>query len=355
MTARSKWSVVILVFAAAALFYWLKAGSSPSPKPAGALPEVRDLSRLEVYNFDPASSLAERITAIPADLLQHYRKMDGTTAYEAYQPSAADKALVLEYFALLPPVYRKVFEARCVGLYFVDSFMGNGITSWVAGPGGEVYFHITFNAVTLTKSLSEILTERERSCFKPGKTAITVEAGEKYRGFAYVLFHEATHGLDYALGLTPWADNEMPENLRPAAPLAGVAFRKYWAAYGTPVSSLDFSGRNNITFYGLGGGPKIPADEAAPLYAGFARTPFVSLYGSMSWAEDLSELVTMRLLTRKLAQPYRITLGGEGQPVVLEPLRAKGAAARADEILKLLDSVPAAALAALKRPDKVSE
>lgn len=78
-----------------------------------------------------------------------------------------------------------------------------------------------------------------------------------------------------------------------------------------------------VTFYGLGGGPKISFAEAPLLYAGFKAGFFASLYGSRSWAEDFAELVTMHSITQRLGQPYIITLDGPGGLTVIEPMKSK--------------------------------
>ena len=176
----------------------LAAGQGCARKPA--LP-LLPFSRLEYYSFDPASPLEDRITVITAGLLENYRAWDQRPDYTAYVPTASDKALLIKYLELLPPVYERVFKARCAGIDFISGFMGNGVTNWVIGPGGKVYFHITLNPASLKAGLSETLTKRERSCFKPrAGWDVSVDAGQGYKGLLYALFHEGTHGLDFAGG-----------------------------------------------------------------------------------------------------------------------------------------------------------
>lgn len=307
-------------------------------KPAGD--PIPPVGRLEYYNFDPAAPLADRIGRIPDKLLDYFRQLDGRRDYRAYTPTAPEKALTLEYLALLPPVYAGVFNERCVGLYFVPDFMGNGATSWVLDRDGRVYFNIVLNPAVLKDDLSKTLTQRERSCFRPGPgPAVEVDAGEKYKGLAYALFHEGTHAVDYVKGVTPWADADMPVKYRPSAPLAGRFFYRVWSDYSTPKPYADIKGRKDITFYGLGGGPRLrPADSPA-LYAGLAESPYISLYGTKSWAEDLAELVSFYMITRELNQPYIITLrfpgGGETR---FEPMSG-AAGPRAGEMYARMKSL----------------
>jgi hypothetical protein len=206
------------------------------------------------------------------------------------------------------------------------------MASWVVDLKGRRYFQITLNRASLSQSLSSTLTERERSCFipLPGRD-VKVEAGEAYRGLAYALFHEATHALDYVYNITPDVDPDFPKRLRAAALPDGGLFTGVWEAPKVPFSRYDYKKRDMLTFYGLGGGPKIPAGEAPEVYRGLAGSHFVSLYGSKSCAEDFAELVAYHMIVEKLGQPYRLTLSGPaGKQVSYEPMKGPaGARARA--------------------------
>jgi len=304
------------------------------------VPELPALCRLETYAFNPASVLAGRITAVPAGLLEHFRREDKKTDYSAYEPTVADRVLVMKYLRLLPPVYEKILTERCVGIYFISGLIGNGVTSWVIGPGEKVYFYIVLNPAVFKAGLSETLTGREKSCFIPVKGwDIRVDAGTKYKGLLYALFHEATHGLDYAAGITPCPDDSMPALYAPEVHVSGAFFFKTWAEFSKPRKRNDFHGRDKITFYGLGGGPRLDMKEAVPLYMGLSGSGFVSLYGARSWVEDLADLSTFAVLTGKLGQPYRILVQDPGGMNMLEPMsgRAGARAAAALEYIKELD------------------
>ncbi|MDO8806227.1 MAG: hypothetical protein Q7R35_17560 [Elusimicrobiota bacterium] len=316
----------------ALLFYKAKSVFVKPPPPE------KTLSRIEAYGFAPGSRLEDRITIMPPALLEHYRSWDKAPEYESYSPSAADKALLLGYFKLLPPIYRNVFEARCLGIFFMKNLKGNGITTWAVDAAQNIYFHITLNPASLTADLSATLSAREASCFIPdGKSSVTVDTGKKYKGLLYGLFHEATHAVDYVKGVTPWADDTMPLSLRPSETLAHDFFMIIWKHFSIPQPAADYLLRDKITFYGLNNGPKIPFSEAPRLYAGLNGSPFPSLYGSMSWAEDFAELVTLSIITRDLGQPYKITLRGPGKPIVLEPLRSKSVKTSAAMVMKVLE------------------
>ena len=326
---------VISILCLAAVFG--AAGCKKKAVTAGDLPYY---SRLEDYKFDPAVPLTDRIAVVPPDMLKYAAEVDARSDYKAYTPTAADKELFSQYLALLPPVYGRVFRERCVGVYFIENFMGNGITSWVLDGKGAIYFYMMLNPASLRDDLSQTLTYRERSCFiaQPGLD-IKVDAGKKYKGFLYALFHEGTHAVDYVKGVTPYADGSMPSTYFPASPVAGDFFREAWTDYGLPKNSALIKGRKDITFYGLGGGPKLPLLAALDMHRELALSTFISLYGSKSWAEDLAELASFAFITQKLGQPYSITLTGFGpRPEVFYPVKGP-AGPRSKKIMKLLESM----------------
>lgn len=313
-----------------------------TPAPAvfagdAAVEQTPVMSSLASYDFDPSSKLEDRIGPPTKTLLEAYRLMDGRPDYGGYEPSAAEKKMVIKYLRLMPPPVERIFREKCVGLYFVSGFMGNGMASWVADEEGTVYFSIILNPAALTQTLSETLTEREKSCFIPEEGwEVSVDAGEKYKGLAYALFHESAHAMDYMKGVTPFVEPGMPENFRAPFRGDGGLFTEVWTDYSLPKKGSDYSGRDRITFYGLGGGPKIPAAEAPKLYEGLMKSPFISLYGSRSWAEDLAELAAYGLITGKLGQPYKITYTVPGaKKKVLKPMRGR-AKARARAAVKAL-------------------
>ncbi|HAT73192.1 MAG TPA: hypothetical protein DCS63_10290 [Elusimicrobia bacterium] len=302
-------------------------------------PELRATNRLETFAFTPASALEDRISAVPLEVLEYFRAEDKRPDYASYSPSMDEKKLLLDYLRLLPAVYERVFRARCAGIYFISGFTGAGVTDWVIGPGQKVYFYIILNPGSFKKSLSQTLTERERSCFS-GRNGwdVRIEAGGGYKGVFYALAHEATHGLDYALGITPYTDNTMPEYYRPKKHIAGDLFMKTWAGYSQPHAGSDFPGRDRTTFYGLGGGPKLDISEAPALYKGLAGSGFVSLYGARTWAEDLAELATFGVLAKKPGQPYAIVLRTPAETFRVEPMRG-AAGARAAEALGYMEKI----------------
>lgn len=306
----------------------------------GAREQLPPMSRMEMYGNSVSLPFEQRIAAMPPALLEEYRKMDGRPDYRAHVPADAEKALVMQYLRLMPPVFERTFRERCVGLYFVEGFAGNGLTSWVQGTDGKAYFHMTLNPAVFGQTLSQTLTARERSCFAaaPGYS-VSVDAGSRYRGLAYALFHESAHALDYMAGISQNVDPEMPLRLRAVQRPDGGLFTGVWDSYSVPKPAFDFPARSSVTFYGLRGGPRLKASDAPAVYQALAASPFVSLYGSESWAEDMAELTAYGLITGRLGQPYRITVTGPGDfKKVCEPMKGR-AGARARAALGLAEKI----------------
>lgn len=311
------------------------AGCSRRAQPLDVITDLRS------YRFDPGSRLEDRIAPMPEEVLEAYRQADGMPGYKAYEPAAAEKALLLSYLRLMPAPVERLFREKCVGIFFIDGLKGNGITNWVGGPGpGEIYFFVALSRDSLERSLSETLTGRERSCFIPEKGFdIAVDAGRKYRGLAYALFHEAAHAVDYVAGITPFVEPGLPKDYSPSARPDGGLFTGVWQDYDRPLPKNEFPRRGEITFYGFGDGPKIPAFEAGGMHARLEKGPFISLYGAKSWAEDLAELTAFGLIAGRLGQPYRVTVSAPGaKPGVFEPMKGE-AGRRAAAALALLEKL----------------
>lgn len=281
------------------------------------------------YAFDPSRPLSERIGPSPAFLTEHMAKADRAEDYESYTPTAREKELLLRRIAELPPGMRKAFKERLVGIYFIKNFMGNGLTTWIAGPSDTVYTAMIINPAVFSKSLSATLTGRERSLFKNGEN-VRVDCGEKLSGLVYALLHEGTHVYDYTQGLTPYVE----EVLIHAYPrrYSREASWDVWRSLSVPVEDADFPYREKLGFYGLDGAPVIEGREAPDLYEQLGASPFVSLYGSRTWAEDAAELVVFYHVTRTLKQPCSIHWSVDGRSGQHEPMGSERVRERARKV-----------------------
>ncbi len=276
---------------------------------------ARELSRVEKqfenYEFDPDSTFVARVKEPPDFVMNYIRDMD-EMKYSSYNPSKEELNIIEEAFKYLPPVHKKILKERVLGVYFIDSFLGSGMADWVADHEKNVYCTLFFNPIIFKMNISEWLTYKEKTCFIKDSEAIdiVINGGTASSAFLGILLHESTHIVDYVKNITPFVEHAT----RAISVVKGQRIHnksfveKIWKDIKLPVEDFDYSQRNEISFYGLSKGPKINISSAEDVYRQFSLTPFVSLYGSMSWSEDLAEFLTFYHLTQKLKQPYMISV-----------------------------------------------
>ncbi len=262
---------------------------------------------LKNYTYNPITSLAERVQPTPVFLLNYLMKIDKRKDYTSYTLSKAEYALINDYLLKLPPLNRKILKERLIGIYFVNNLIGSGWMQYVLSDNNDMYAIIIINPRTLNNSLSTWLTYRENSCFinRSSEIRIEVDCGKEFSGLMYVLLHETSHIVDFILHYTPYVSPEMTKLNGFKVKYSGFV-QGIWEGYRKPLKKYEFANRENLTFYGVNDGPKINVTDAVMLYRQFANTPFVSLYGSQSWAEDFAELITFYHLTERLHQPFTI-------------------------------------------------
>ena len=131
-------------------------------------------------------------------------------------------------------------------------------------------FDITIRAAVLGEDVSAFLTQKERSCFDAAGSPLSVSIeGGKLDAIVYVMLHEATHVVDSSLriargGFTDgvWSERTIVD-----------------ARYRDPLlERIRFRADGEI----------LTIDRADAVYAALRRTPFVSLYGSSNWHDDLA-------------------------------------------------------------------
>lgn len=133
---------------------------------------------------------------------------------------------------------------------------------------------------------------------------VNINCGTNYNGFLYILLHESTHLVDYIERITPYVEDEFKDEQHAIEKNHFV--NNVWQNYNTPIDDYNFTEQKNITFYNINNGPKIKITDAVKTYQELSTTPFVSLYGSQNWAEDLAEYMAFYHLTQILKQPFDI-------------------------------------------------
>jgi len=273
---------------------------------------------LKSFSPDFKSPLVARVQKTPDFYLRYMRSNDHDQTYTSYEDTPADRALLADYLSKLPVVIQQVMRERLAAIYFIKNFRGSGWTDIALDEKdpGRVYLVLVLNPDVLHNDISAWLTKKENTCFAPDDPTFKVEinAGHTYQALLYILLHEGTHMVDYVHRWTPYVNDVLKQLL--SLPVTATSFTYgWWVGYSTPVSLYDFPERARISFYGLNGPPKLKISEALSAYRHLAQGPFVSLYGSLSWAEDLAESSALYFLTQKLKQPYEITYSRNGKLV----------------------------------------
>lgn len=322
---------VLMLFATLCLFLPLTACTRTNPPPPAPGPPTADITavipaakRAELYPFDPASSLNSRVGPIPPQLLQYLRDLDETDAYQDYELSAEERALVRENLFRLPKWFSIPLEKRLTGIYFIRNFQGSGWTDFLISNDHQLSVYMVFNPETLHQNVSELLTKKENSAFIPdpaGKIRISIDCGTRHPGFTYILFHESAHAADYVAHVTPYPEPVLLKvpGYQSTGSYGGVT-EPFWAGYDLPAPAINWPYRGRVHFYGFGDGPKLRADEAVAVYRALQATPFVSLYATKNWAEDFADLFAFFSLTGQLGCPYRINVEHGATRFSYEPL-----------------------------------
>lgn len=262
--------------------------------------------------IDPASPLETRVGETDPSVLQMFADA-GMPTPRAHVLTDAERQSLARAFTTLPPVHQRVLRERLRRISFLDGMPNTALTSTVETEAATPAYDLTIRAGVLHESVSEFLTNKERTCFDfSGSTrTVVVEAGA-LEAIVYVLLHEATHMVDGALGLTP------ADGTRPAAE-SDLLTTGVWTDRLTVASAYAHPLLDGL-MYRRGGRP-VAVSEAHTVYGALQRTPFASLYASANWHDDVAELVAWHHLTSRMEQPYRIVVReGDKEVLVYEPM-----------------------------------
>jgi hypothetical protein len=285
---------------------------------AGEQSPAQRTDALRKYGLDPTSSLESRVKKTPAAVLKMFTDADQATP-TAHDLTAMERRKLSTAFAALPPLHRRILGERLRSVSFLDGMPNTALTSTVNPDEPYRLYDITIRAGALAENVSELLTQKERRCFETAGSSLNVfiEAGT-LEAIVYVLLHEATHVVDSSLRITP--------DPRPGdQPTDGSAARSFtngvWSERTIVAPQYRDPLLERVRF--RAGGEVLTIDRAEAVYAALRRTPFVSLYGSSNWHDDLAESVTWLHMTGKLKQPYRIVIRDAGRETfAYEPMKS---------------------------------
>jgi hypothetical protein len=269
------------------------------------------------FALDPNSPLISRIATTPDDIIKRFR--DAGMSPTEHILTKNEKESIALAIASLPPLHKRVLKQHLKSISFLDNMPNTALTSPVTNGNGVNLYHITFRAGILHQTISEWVTEKEQTLFVKGDSAVkvSIQAG-LLSALTYVLLHEGTHVVDGSLHLIS-ADS--------------IAGKPRQNAFTTNFSNGVWKDINTLAWpftdtivvksrFRPGGRP-FKSDEATRVYSGLSQTPFVSLYSTASWHEDLAELLTVYHLNQILKQPFRLVIAKNGREVFnYEPMKS---------------------------------
>jgi len=286
------------------------------------------------HAVDFAKPLHERIGGESAIILRYLRDLDGRSDYQFYHPTAREKGEVMRTIARLPLLLRTNLDKNVIGIYFIKNFASSGLTDWVRDENGKLFSFVVLSEAVFRKTVSELLTAREMTCFKRDGSGISVriDAGND-PALDYILLHEAVHAADYSLRISPFVErvSELAQRIQEKR---YSVVDLYWQDDRTPSFDYDFELRDKVSFYGFRNGPHLNLSDAVGIYRSLSKSPFISLYASQYRAEDLADLVAMYHLGIRLKRNYTISLFQNGKLLSRYfPLTFKDVRERFEDIL----------------------
>ncbi len=210
--------------------------------------------------------------------------------------------------------YKKILTLKLVKIFFVENLHGSGMTFPVK-KDDDKYSILIFNPKVFRQDISEWLTSRENTCFIPGnKMKVKIDAGHKYTGLMGILLHESTHILDehFKISLSLLRNSKKVKSQ-----YSGI-LKKIWRDIGSPLEQYQNLKKYPITFYGFNMGPRMKTSQMLDIYSDLAKSPFVSLYGSLNSREDLTELMSWYILVHHYKQRYRIDIYQDSRIIYTE-------------------------------------
>ncbi|QMU28736.1 hypothetical protein [Adhaeribacter radiodurans] len=272
------------------------------------------------FNLDPQQPLTDRVRVTSPETLQMFREA-GMSPRE-HELTTDERSQLKQVLAALPPLHQKVLKEHLRSINFLDNMPNTALTTTLNSSSFPV-FDITVRAAIFHQTASEWMTEKERTCFKAEGSSLEVSCDiGSLSALLYVLLHETTHMVDGTLHL---------------AQTSGFS-KGIWSDR-TRITAEYSPALFDSTRYR--GGKPLPIRQAPSLYQSLSTTPFVSLYSTSSWNEDLAEYLSVYHFTQKLKQPFRIILRDNGKEVlVYEPLKSKLVRSRLKE-MKQFYQVPA--------------
>ncbi len=276
----------------------------------------RPLNKIESHQVSLNKKFTDRINSAPQLIIQSLNKMDSTDNYESYNVTPQEKALFIKYYKLLPAKFKEILESKVAAVYFIKNFTGGGMTDCVFDRDGEMYIALYLNPALLNTTLENWINFRDGSSFTDGNNNVMIKSycGSGHPALIHTLVHEASHIYDFYYHVTPYIAYYL---VKPGDKMTTDFISNVWKDYQKPVDSADFTGRGNLSSYGLG--KKLDISHSKVMYRDLNKTPFSSLYGSSSWVEDFAETFTWYYLNRNFNIQYKVVVTDNDGGVIFSP------------------------------------
>jgi hypothetical protein len=285
------------------------------------------------YGIDPSTPLESRIGETPTTVLKMFADAEQAKP-TAHVLTDTERRKVKAALGVLTPLHRRILRERLRSISFLDGMPNTALTSTVNPNEPYKVFDLIIRAGILDEDVSEFLTQKERTCFETAGSSLSVSIeGGALDAIVYVLLHEATHMADASLGIMfGTGPNNRPEG-SPASSFAdGI-----WSERLTPAPEHRDALLETIRF--RAGGKVLNVSHAQEVYQALSRTPFVSLYASGNWHDDLAEFVAWYHLTQRLKQPYRLEIRKNAKIIyTYEPMESHLVRGRFNQMSRFYES-----------------
>lgn len=252
------------------------------------------------------TALTERTQISPESIFKKFR--DAGMNPTNHELTAIEKEKLNKAFSVLPLLHQKILKKHLHSISFMDNMPNTALTSPVQSSDSVKMYNITFRAEILHQTISDWTTWKENTYYVKSANneyQISIDAGS-LDAIVYILLHEATHVVDGVLNLTPHLDEK-------DVWIGSKAFtQNIWDTYNKPSENV-INSLLETTFFRSG--KPLAISNAPDVYKALQKTPYVSLYGTASWFEDLAETLTIYHLTTKMNQPYKVLVTKNGVTV----------------------------------------
>jgi hypothetical protein len=271
------------------------------------------------YTEDIPTKIVDRIKMPHDEIIQYLCKMDSVDNYRPYMVSENEKKLFIEYYSFLPIEFQNVINDKVIAIYFIENFIGGGMTDFAYNSKDELVNVLYINPAVFKYSLSEWISLRENASFeKDDNIRIIAHCSDEYLGLLHLLLHEAAHIYDYHKHITPYILPILSDKS-----VVKTDFTKgIWKTYNQPYEKYDIIQKEKYSGWGLT--TKLSIEKSLHLYKRLSETPFSTLYGSINWVEDFAESFTWKYLYEALNIDYQISILHNGEAVYTFSLLEKG-------------------------------